>query len=78
MLNNIETMTYKPVNSNYTYIGTIEKSVEDNCYYGKVLDIEAVITYESNNKEGLHNAFEESVKDYINLVNEKGNNNETK
>lgn len=53
------------------YEGSIEYSIEDKCYYGKILDIrdlgiKDLISYESDTPEGLQEAFEEAVKDYVN------------
>lgn len=48
------------------YIGSIEYSVEEKYYHGKVLDIKDFVNYESeNNVEDLHEEFHKAVDDYI-------------
>lgn len=56
------------INFEMTYKGfrTIVKySKEDKVYYGKIEDIPDLVNYESENYEGLENAFREAVDDYI-------------
>ncbi len=57
----MNTLTYKG------YIGSIEVSEEDNCLYGKVLDLpnETLITYEGETVAQLREDFQLSVDDYL-------------
>ena len=57
----MNTMSYKG------YIGSIEVSEEDNCLYGKVLDLPAgtAITYEGKTVAELRADFEGAVNDYL-------------
>lgn len=47
------------------YFGSIEASPEDNCLFGKLLFIKALITYEGQTVAELGQAFRESVDDYL-------------
>ncbi|AGE26050.1 type II toxin-antitoxin system HicB family antitoxin [Pseudomonas poae] len=47
------------------YIGSIEASLEDNCLYGKVLFIKALLSYEGKTVAELDAAFQEAVDDYL-------------
>lgn len=48
------------------FIGTIEYSTDDNCYFGKVKEINDLISYEGESIEKLKLAFIESIEDYLN------------
>lgn len=50
------------------YVGSIEFSEEDGTFYGKVLGIRSLISYEGSNAEELVNDFHESVDDYLLLL----------
>lgn len=52
------TFTYKD------YSGTVEESVEDKCFRGKLLDIRGLVTYEADTLIALHRAFKDAVDDY--------------
>ena len=56
------------------YIGSIEASVEDNCLYGKVLDLPVgtAITYEGKTVAELRADFESAVEDYLVFCSENG------
>ena len=47
------------------YIGSIEASLEDNCLFGKVLFIKALVSYEGKTVGELDAAFREAVEDYL-------------
>ncbi len=57
----MNTMTYKG------FIGSIEISEEDNCLYGKVLDLpdNILISYEGETVAELRQDFQLSVDDYL-------------
>ena len=46
------------------YIGSIEASLEDNCLFGKILFIKALISYEGKTVADLDAAFQAAVDDY--------------
>ena len=60
------TMEYKG------YIGSIEFSEEDATFYGKVLGIRSLISYEGANAKSLLKDFHTSVDDYLALCREEG------
>jgi len=47
------------------YYGSIEASQEDNCLYGKLQFIRALVSYEGASVAELNRAFQESVDDYL-------------
>ncbi|MGY2377768.1 hypothetical protein ACW9IB_25010 [Pseudomonas sp. SDO524_S393] len=46
--------------------GSVETSVEDNCLYGRLLHIDALVSYEGQNRKELEIAFRQAVDDFIN------------
>ena len=56
------------------YVGSIEISEEDNCLFGKVLDLPAgtAITYEGETVAELKKDFESAVEDYLAYCSEAG------
>lgn len=53
------TMEYKG------YVGSVEFSEEDVIFYGKVMGIRSLISYEGENARELVEDFHEAVDDYI-------------
>lgn len=47
------------------YKGSIEESIEDKCFYGRILFITDLIIYESETLNGLEKEFEEAVDEYL-------------
>lgn len=47
------------------YYGSIEASTQDNCLYGKLLFIRALVNYEGKTVAALEAAFREAVDDYL-------------
>ena len=60
------TMEYKG------YIGSVEFSEEDALFYGKVLGIRALISYEGTNAAELVADFHGAVDDYLELCAQSG------
>lgn len=54
------------------YIASISCSIEDNCYYGKVIGINDFITFESDNQSDILVEFKKAVDDYLRFCEEKG------
>ncbi len=56
------------------YIGSIEVSEEDNCLYGKVLDLpgDTLISYEGETVSELKKDFQGAVDDYLVLCEQEG------
>ena len=53
------TMEYKG------YIGSVEFSEQDEVFFGKVMGIHALISYEGTNIQDLLKDFHEAVDDYL-------------
>lgn len=47
------------------YFGSIEASPEDNCLFGKLQFIRALVSYEGETVAELSQAFREAVDDYL-------------
>ena len=54
------------------YTGSVEYSAPDRCFFGKVLGIRALITYEGTDVDTLEREFESSVEEYLNLCEQEG------
>lgn len=52
-------MTYKG------YVGSYELDEDDNIFYGKLIGINQLVTFEADNASDLKQAFHESVDDYL-------------
>lgn len=64
----MKTLNYKG------YIGSIEVSEEDNCLFGKILDLpnDTMISYEGETVEQIKSDFMEAVDAYIAYCKENG------
>ena len=47
------------------YVGSVEFSEEDRIFYGKVMGVRSLISYEGENEKELLNDFHASVDDYL-------------
>lgn len=54
------------------FYGSIEFSSEDDCFFGKVIGIDDLVTFEGSSVEELKKSFEEAVEDYIETCKELG------
>jgi len=54
------------------YQGTIEYTSEDGVYYGEVLGIKGLISYEGNNESELKVNFEETINFYLSSCDQDG------
>lgn len=54
------------------YYGSIEASTEDNCLFGKLQFIRALISYEGDTVAELETAFREAVDDYLSTCRQLG------
>jgi predicted HicB family RNase H-like nuclease len=54
------------------YHGKVEFSAQDGCLYGKVLGINALVTFEGTDSTSIIEAFQESVDDYLTFCAEQG------
>ena len=54
------------------YVGSVEFSLEDGLFYGKVQGIRALISYEGTNAAELIEDFHAAVDDYLAICQEEG------
>jgi predicted HicB family RNase H-like nuclease len=54
------------------FYGSVEYSNDDECFFGKILGITDLVTFEGDSVATLKNAFTEAVEDYIVLCGEAG------
>jgi len=47
------------------YIGSIEYSPEDKCFFGKLEMIDDLVTFEADNAQELEDNFKNSVNEYL-------------
>ncbi|MBR4569612.1 MAG: type II toxin-antitoxin system HicB family antitoxin [Candidatus Riflebacteria bacterium] len=53
------------------YLGSVEFSQEDNIFFGKVLGIKALLSYEGTNAKELVDDFHSVIDDYLELCKNK-------
>ena len=54
------------------YYGSVHYNDDDRVFYGKLEFIRGLISYEGQDVESLHAAFEEAVEDYLELCSQQG------
>ncbi len=54
------------------YYGSVDVNIEDNCLYGKIEFIKALVNYEANSISGIKNEFNAAVDDYLETCKELG------
>ena len=59
------------------YYGSVHYRAKDRVFHGKLEFIRSLVTYEGTDVEGLQQAFEEAVDDYLDLCREEGKEPET-
>lgn len=59
------------------YYGSLEASTEDNCLFGKLQFIRALVSYEGETVAELEAAFREAVDDYLSTCEQLGEAPET-
>jgi predicted HicB family RNase H-like nuclease len=55
------------------FIGSVNFSDADECFFGKIEGINDLVTFEGNSVKELKKAFHQSVDDYLALCKEAGN-----
>lgn len=60
------------------YEGSVEYSTNNGCFYGKIENIEDLVTYRAQTLEGIEKSFREAVDDYIEFCKEASNTNKTR
>lgn len=58
------------------YIGSVEFSEEDGCFFGSVQGIRSLISYEGSDARSLVEDFHDAVDSYLEMCREKGENPE--
>ena len=51
------------------FLGTVQYSAEDEVFYGKILGVDDLVTFEGSSVRELKKAFKDAVDDYINACN---------
>ena len=54
------------------YYGSVEFSAEDNCLFGQIQFINALVTYEGESVAEIEQSFKDSVEDYIKMCKQLG------
>jgi predicted HicB family RNase H-like nuclease len=54
------------------YFGSVHFSAEDEVFFGKILGIDDLVTYEGTSAKALKKAFREAVEDYLETCKELG------
>ncbi len=54
------------------FTGSVETSIEDECMHGKVMFINALVSYEGETIKELRQRFEEAVDDYLETCADQG------
>ena len=54
------------------YFGSVSYDDEDRIFYGKIEFIRALVSYEGTDVTSLRKAFEEAVKDYLEMCGKRG------
>ncbi len=54
------------------YVGSVEFNADDKVFFGKIIGIRDVVTFESATVKELTKAFQESVTDYLQTCKEMG------
>jgi predicted HicB family RNase H-like nuclease len=49
------------------FIGSVHFSMDDEVFYGKLVGIDDLVTFEGNSVDSLKKSFKEAVEDYIEL-----------
>ena len=48
------------------FLGTVQYSAEDEIFYGKILGVDDLVTFEGSSVRELKKAFKDAVNDYVN------------
>lgn len=54
------------------YVGQVEFDDDANIFHGEVINLRDVVTFQGSSVQELRNAFEESVDDYLEFCEERG------
>lgn len=54
------------------YTGSVNYSKVDAVYYGKVLGVDGLLSYEGSTKQSLYQDFCDTVDDYLKMCKDRG------
>lgn len=54
------------------YTGSVNYSKADTVYYGKVLGVDGLLSYEGLTKQSLYQDFWDTVDDYLKMCKDRG------
>ena len=54
------------------YRGSVNYSVDSQCWYGKIVDISDMVTYEADSYEELVEEFKDAVLEYMDYIENRG------
>ena len=54
------------------YLGSVEYSSEDDCFFGKIVGVNDLVTFEGTSTVELKQAFHEAVEDYLLMCERNG------
>ena len=54
------------------YYGAVEYSATDNIFFGKVIGVSSLISFEGDSVQSLREDFEGAIDDYLEMCTEKG------
>ena len=54
------------------YRGSVNYSVDSQCWYGKIVDISDLVTYEADSYEELVEEFKDAVLEYMDYIENRG------
>lgn len=54
------------------FLGSVHFSAEDDVFFGKIEEIDDLISFEASTVKDLHKSFEEAVDDYLELCKKAG------
>lgn len=54
------------------YTGSVNYSKADTVYYGKVLGVDGLLSYEGSTKQSLYQDFCDTVDDYLKMCKDRG------
>ncbi|MCL2529794.1 MAG: type II toxin-antitoxin system HicB family antitoxin [Coriobacteriia bacterium] len=54
------------------YRGNVEFSAADRCFFGRILGIRSLVTYEGTDVDSIEREFQASVDEYLDLCEQEG------
>lgn len=54
------------------YYGSVEYSAEDDCFFGKLIGVNDLVTFEGKSTDELKKSFHDAVEDYLLMCKQNG------